>query len=48
MPMHNFTIRLPDELREKLEREARKDGRSLSNLIVRILDEHVSSKKERM
>lgn len=46
MAMNSLTIRVPDELREKLEKEAREDGRSLSNLITKILNEYVSRKEE--
>lgn len=46
MPGNNFTIRMPDELREKLEQEAKKDSRSLSNLIIKVLSDYVNSKPE--
>lgn len=34
-----YSLRLPDELRSKLEERAKKEGRTLSNLIVFILQE---------
>lgn len=46
MPMNSLTIRMPDELREKLEREAKTDGRSLSNLIIKVLNDYVESKSD--
>lgn len=39
-----LTFRLPDELRGKLEKEANVQGRSLSNLIVKILSDYIKSK----
>lgn len=44
MPMNSLTIRIPNELREKLEQEAKGDGRSLSNLITKILSDYVECK----
>ena len=48
----SFTFRIPTELREKLEREAKEDGRSLSNLIIKVLSDYVDrnpeSKKKNM
>ena len=44
MPMNSLTIRIPDELRNKLENEARADGRSLSNLIIKVLNDYISNK----
>lgn len=46
MSASNFTFRMPDELREKLEQEAKRDSRSLSNLIIKVLNEYVESKSE--
>lgn len=46
MSASNFTFRMPDELREKLEHEAKNDGRSLSNLIIKVLNDYVESKSE--
>lgn len=46
MPMNSLTIRMPDELRKKLEQEAKTDGRSLSNLIIKVLNDYVESKSE--
>lgn len=36
-----FTIRLPNDLRAKLEERSKKDGRSLANLIVFLLREAI-------
>lgn len=46
MAMNSLTIRMPDELREKLEHEAKSDGRSLSNLIIKILNNYVEDKSD--
>lgn len=46
MSASNFSIRMPDELREKLELEAKKDSRSLSNLIVKVLSDYINSKSD--
>lgn len=46
MSASNFTFRMPDELREKLEQEAKSDSRSLSNLIIKALNDYVKSKSE--
>ena len=46
MPGNNFTIRMPDELREKLEQEAKKDSRSLSNLIIKVLSDYAEGKPD--
>lgn len=46
MPSSSFTFRIPEELREKLEQEAKKDGRSLSNLVIKILNEYISRKEK--
>lgn len=46
MSASNFTFRMPDELREKLEQEAKTDGRSLSNLIIKVLNDYVESKSD--
>lgn len=32
-----FTLRLPNDLRSKLEERAKKEGRSLANLIIFLL-----------
>lgn len=37
-----FSLRLPDDLRSKLEERAKKEGRTLSNLIIYILKEAVN------
>lgn len=41
MASNNFTFRIPDELRKKLEERAEKEGRSLANLIIYLLKEAV-------
>lgn len=46
MSSSSFTFRIPEELREKLEQEAKKDGRSLSNLVIKILNEYISRKEK--
>lgn len=42
----NYTIRLDEELRKKLEEEAKADNRSLANLITLILQKHVDEKEK--
>ncbi len=44
MSSSSFTFRLPDELRTALENLAKEDGRTLSNLIIKILRDYVESK----
>lgn len=46
MPMNSLTIRMPDELRKQLEQDAKTDGRSLSNLIIKVLNDYVESKSK--
>ncbi|MCI9136681.1 MAG: Arc family DNA-binding protein [Lachnospiraceae bacterium] len=46
MSASNFTFRMPDELREKLEQDAKRDSRSLSNLIIKVLNDYVENKSE--
>lgn len=38
-----FTLRLPNDLRSKLEERSKKEGRSLANLIIYLLKETVSN-----
>lgn len=45
MPATNFTFRMPDELRQKLEERADKEGRTLSNLIIFLLKEAASNEQ---
>lgn len=45
MSASNFTFRMPDELRKKLEERASKEGRTLSNLIIFLLKEAVSNEQ---
>lgn len=40
----NFTFRIPSDLREKLELRAAEEGRSLSNLIIYILQMEMMKK----
>lgn len=37
----NFTVRLPEDLRKQLEEIAKKDERTLSNLIIKLLKEGI-------
>lgn len=39
--MKNYTIRLPEDLRDKLQAVADEQGRSLSNMIIYILRKEV-------
>ena len=39
--MKRFTLRLPDDLHEALQRSAQKEYRSLHNQILIVLDEHI-------
>lgn len=43
MSSNNFTLRLPDDLRKQLEKRAKKEGRSLANLIIFLLREAISN-----
>lgn len=36
----NYTFRCPNELREKLEEKADKEGRSIANVVIYILREY--------
>jgi len=40
-----FSLRIPDELQEKLKAEAQKTKRSLSNLIILIITEYFEKKE---
>ena len=44
MPSNTFSFRMPDELRAELEKLSKEDGRSLSNLIIKVLREYVENK----
>lgn len=44
MSSKSFTFRIPDKLRSSLEKLAKDDGRTLSNLIIKILIDYVDSK----
>lgn len=41
MTSKSFTFRLPEDLRLELEKISEKDGRTLSNLIIKILRDYV-------
>ena len=41
------TIRLPDELKQKLEAEAKRQDRSLNNLMVKILKDYIQDQERR-
>lgn len=45
MTSSNFTFRMPNDLRKKLEDRADKEGRTLSNLIIFLLMEAVSNEQ---
>ena len=40
-----YSLRFPEELKEKLQILADKDGRTLSNLIVKISSDYVQNKE---
>ena len=42
-----YSLRFPEELKEKLQILADKDGRTLSNLIVKILSDYVQDKESK-
>lgn len=43
-PTENFTFRIPSELREKLQKKADAEGRTLSNYIIFLLRKAVDKK----
>ena len=45
-PMVSMGLRLPQSLKEALEMEAQKDGRTLSNYVVRALQAHLADKQQ--
>jgi len=45
--MKRFTLRLPDDLHEALQRTAQKEYRSLHNQILIVLDEHIKQSEYR-
>lgn len=47
MSSNSFTFRIPDELRKRLEHEAKLDGRTLSNLIIKVLSDYVDNKSRK-
>ena len=42
-----YSLRFPEELKEKLQILADKDNRTLSNLIVKILSDYVQDKESK-
>lgn len=42
----SFTFRIPNDLREQLEKEANDNSRSLSNLIIWILRMYINNNKK--
>ena len=42
-----YSLRFPEELKEKLQKLAKDDGRTLSNLIVKILSDYVQDKESK-
>lgn len=42
----NTSFRIPEEIKEQLQEIARKQDRSLSNLIILILKEYLENKKD--
>lgn len=42
----NTSFRIPEEIKEQLQEVARKQDRSLSNLIILILKEYLENKKD--
>lgn len=46
MSSNSFTFRLPDDLRLELEKLSKEDGRSLSNLIIKVLRNYVENKNK--
>lgn len=43
----NYTIRLDEDLRKRLEEEAKADNRTLANLITLILQKYVTEKENK-
>lgn len=42
----NTSFRIPEEIKEQLQEIARKQNRSLSNLMILILKEYLENKKD--
>lgn len=40
-------IRLPIEIKERVEAEAAKEGRSLSNMMIRLMEEALAARRKR-
>ena len=40
-----YSLRFPEELKNKLQKIADEDGRTLSNLIIKILNDYVKEKE---
>ena len=47
MSTKQFTFRMPNDLREKLDQIAIKEDRSLSNLIIKVLKDYVKVNSEK-
>lgn len=45
MGFKNYTIRLPEEIRARLQKVADRENRSLGNLIIHILTQYIKGKK---
>lgn len=43
----SFLLRLSEEDFKKIEKEAKKDGRSINNYINQLIKKHLESKKEK-
>jgi hypothetical protein len=41
------TLRLPVDLKEKVEAEAAKEGRSASNMMIRLMEEALAVRRKR-
>lgn len=44
---YRITLRMPEGLKDKLAAEAEDQGRSLNNLMVKILQDHVKDQERR-
>jgi len=45
--LHPVNIRMSDEMRDQLREIAAEDGRTLSNLVVKILDDWLAEREKR-
>ena len=46
MESTQICVRVPVELKSTLEQEAKKEGRTLSNMVLKILTDHVRNNKK--